>query len=105
MNEIEKAIKYMKDRLRYALVATTIDVDYVKLAIKALEKTLTGGWIPVAERLPDNQQRVIVKCKGCPTVIGWIMHGRWHTDFGCMYKEYDVIAWQPLPEPYKEEEQ
>lgn len=77
-------------------------IEAIDVALHALQNQLNGGWIPVSERLPDNQQRVIVKCKGCPTVIGWIMHGRWHTDFGCMYKEYDVIEWQPLPEPWKE---
>lgn len=72
---------------------------------KSLEKQLNNAWIPVSERLPDNQQRVIVKCKRCPTVIGWLVHGEWHTDFGCMYKNYEVIAWQPLPDPYREVEE
>lgn len=33
------------------------------------------GWIPVTERLPENQQRVIVQCKKCPMVMGWLMFG------------------------------
>lgn len=37
MNETEKAIKHMKERLRYAVVATAIDVPVVRLAIKELE--------------------------------------------------------------------
>jgi hypothetical protein len=60
-------------------------------------------WIPVSERLPENQQRVIVNCEKCPMVMGWLMFGEWHTDFGRMYRNYEVTHWMPLPEPPKED--
>lgn len=52
-------------------------------------------WIPVTERLPEKQQRVIVRCEAIGTTVGWIMFGRWVTDLGpgCG----DVTHWMPLP--------
>lgn len=58
-------------------------------------------WIPVSERLPDDQQRVLVSCDKCPVVVGWLMWKEWYTDYGKGYGNINVIAWQPLPEPYK----
>ena len=73
----------------------------------------TGGWIPVSERLPKEED--YRPCWGLPD--GCVM---WQTDNGdigfgwyydstkCWSDIYDhpiktgkVIAWQPLPEPYK----
>ena len=61
-----------------------------------------GDWIKCSDRLPENQLRVLVKTDKSPLVVGWLMFGEWYTDFGQGYGRLDVIAWQPLPEPYKE---
>lgn len=52
-------------------------------------------WIPVTERLPEKQQRVIVRCEAIGATVGWIMFGRWVTDLGpgCG----GVTHWMPLP--------
>ncbi|XBX07052.1 DUF551 domain-containing protein [Enterocloster clostridioformis] len=65
-------------------------------------KMLTG-WIPVEERLPKGGQDVLV-CTG----NGWILmawygtNGQsWHiTPTGITH---DIVAWMPLPEPYRPE--
>lgn len=59
-------------------------------------------WIPVSERLPETQQRVLVSLKHAPIVVGWLMWDEWYTDYGKGYGNVEVIAWQPLPQPYKE---
>lgn len=73
-----------------------------------------GEWIPVTERLPDNN--VIVLCSAISTSIsggytrfvGCCSNGFWfvQTDAETVSypRQYEVIAWQPLPEPYKESE-
>lgn len=52
-------------------------------------------WILVTERLPEKQQRVIVRCKTVGTTVGWIMFGEWVTDLGPECGE--VTHWMPLP--------
>lgn len=88
----------------------------INLAIKALEERPQGEWIPVSERLPDDMQKVLV----------WFEYYR-YGDYNCMYQTYGfgyfydgkwssfingetgwqdarIIAWMPLPEPYKEDD-
>lgn len=74
-----------------------------------------GEWIPVSERLPNEEEFIgaylrsiyaaefIVMIKGAskPTTLYFTRSGKW---FDEKRNTYDVIAWQPLPEPYKEDE-
>ena len=57
-------------------------------------------WISVKDRLPEEKQRVIVRCSKVGTTVGWILWGKWMTDLGrgCS----DVTHWMPLPKPPKE---
>ena len=67
-------------------------------------------WIPVKERLPENKETVLLTFKhfvsgntiGLGSMI--LLRGKthWHVreqNLGT----YDVLAWMPLPEPYKED--
>ena len=60
-------------------------------------------WIPVTERLPDTEDRVLVCCKtkkGLQTVnMAYLFNGTWHGQ-GSMS---GVTHWMPLPEPPKGE--
>ena len=58
-------------------------------------------WIPVEERLPEEKQRVIVRCERVGTSVGWILWGNWMTDIGPGAGK--VTHWMPLPSPPKEE--
>jgi len=65
-------------------------------------------WIPCSERLPEYMNIVLVSHHrqvrfGCRT-----QHDKeypWYIMFGHCFnvKEKEVIAWMPLPEPYREE--
>ena len=71
-----------------------------------------GKWIPVEERLPNEEEfekyycrnhyaaEFIVMIKGAnkPTSL-YYKEGVWFDDNN---NDYDVIAWQPLPEPYSD---
>ena len=68
---------------------------------------VTSEWIPVTERLPENISTVIVQVKEIekPT-FGWYgpING-WRLSDNCYegVTGFSVIAWMPLPEPYKEQ--
>ena len=76
--------------------------------IENIDGEKANGWIPVSERLPEKHKDVITTVK----YSGFMgMYGRWlKTAFIDDYGEWngeciggEVIAWMPLPEPYKED--
>ena len=54
-------------------------------------------WIPCEERLPKNDEKVLVTVKNGEVLFG-NYHGK-HWAYGSK-----VVAWMPLPEPYKGDE-
>ena len=86
------------------------DIKALEMAIKALEQT---RWIPVSERLPeeDGQYLITVKYKHINDDYDDIFaeHGEWfdgkwdNTIFGHCGEVENIIAWMPLPQPYKTE--
>lgn len=68
------------------------------------QPTLTppNEWVSVEEGLPEEKQRVIVRCERVGTSVGWILWGGWMTDIGP--HAGDVTHWMPLPKSPKEDE-
>ena len=64
-------------------------------------------WIPVSERLPDYEEKVLC-WMACDDYIVGFRDNQYGLDVwitGVFASEtFDVIAWQPLPEPFKEAE-
>ena len=96
------------------------DIDLPSIDSVSLRKTVEGyakmtgildhmhyindqKWIPVSERLPNRHQRVLCYLKyepESPDIISentYIGSGMW------MSESDKVVAWMPLPEPYKGE--
>lgn len=76
-------------------------------AAQAKESCPPSQWIPVTERLPEARRSVILSTKnwtgeGCywkttEHHVIWKAY-RWNAT----YWDDEVLAWMPLPEPYKE---
>ena len=57
-------------------------------------------WIPVEERLPEDDRNVLMSFSWNGIDIGDYEDGHWHSEWVNKYDDGDVIAWMPLPEPY-----
>jgi hypothetical protein len=64
---------------------------------------LTGRWIPVSERLPEiNKEVIVTDIETSDTYQSrYIGGGYWGCDNGPLNDR--IIAWMPLPTPYKKE--
>ena len=76
-----------------------------------MSKEMINGWIRTDNRLPDDQTRTLVTIKiprkGKSVRSGFYINGCFFNDNGDVWNATDqeVLAWMPLPEPYKEGKQ
>ena len=85
-------------------------VSKAKEIVHEVAEEYNNGWIPCSERLPEEPEEGLTDLDECdeyiamienadiPTALNYAGNGEWYRD-GEFYK---VIAWQPLPKPYKE---
>lgn len=112
--DIEKALEILKG-FQFETPETKYEMARI-IAIQCMELQLNNGWIPCKERLPEVRrhkcgeliefnimlQGGVVPTTGCinnDDTWGWM---DW-SNFRFNPIGVDVIAWQPLPEPYEEE--
>ena len=78
----------------------------------AEEDEAAAGWIPVAERMPERNKSVLLCMKSRSSTstciqVGSYDNGFWFVQGAAGYEslatfEFHVLAWMPLPEPYRE---
>lgn len=99
---VEQAISIMT--IQRPFKGTKEKLEAWDMAIKALEQT---RWIPVSEKMPPIAQRVLVSATN-----GEVFIARYHsfdkwtfepTGISYAYKKDSIVAWMPLPQPYKAE--
>lgn len=71
-----------------------------RLVLDLLEQT---EWIPVSERLPENHNQEVLISLEWGIDIGRYDDGEWHSEWINHYDDENVLAWMPLPKPYKAE--
>ena len=84
----------------------TYDKGHIIAVLEDVPSVHPHRWIPVTEALPRDDEEVIVTCLDDSgdtpysyTTVAWHYKDMWVCDnMRCPF----VIAWMPLPEPYKE---
>lgn len=79
-------------------------LEYLKMIQEASELKEKTRWIPVTEKLPEKECDCLVTVRDRYTEVVSCsyypdMRSKWFLDGGGDAK--NVIAWMPLPEPYK----
>lgn len=79
--------------------------DALDLAISALEKQEKDRWIPVTERLPEENGTYLACYEDATVLLDWF-NGKWffYRTNPAVEETGTIIAWRPLPEPYTEKE-
>ena len=104
MEEVVEMDKYKDLIERLRAEADILDDEYKRYkqaelydeAADAIEELLKREWIPVSERLPEKNGKYLV-CgrQNAVNILTW-QEEHW-------YGRWGVVAWMPLPEPYKGE--
>lgn len=118
MNELEKILEEMQAIKEIMLSPKNIDcfgepckendclACVVNKCMEILENHMNDGWIPVEERLPEEAGTYIINALDRKRNI--VTFAKWRST----YKQFDmtgaraywkVIAWKPLPDPYRPE--
>ena len=103
-SDVIDAIESWQDSGAYRLMYNSVDSLKTKI-IKLSSITQNGNeWISCSDRLPETDVMVLVSCrtkKGVSSINrAYYSGGFWHGS-GSMS---GVMAWMPLPEPYKEDQ-
>lgn len=113
MNVLEKILEEISEvekeyvtghKVLYALGATGMATEISGIIRSHMDDVPDNndGWIPVSEKLPEDERMVLVTCqtkKGIRSTNRAYYDGKFWHGSGSMS---GVTAWQPLPEPYKE---
>lgn len=92
----QRAIDRLTKHLEWGWSEETVDA--IGMGIHALKET---QWIPCSERLPENAMNVIAQfSSGTVTELRYAGNGIFEGIYD--YSTKVIIAWMPLPEPYKE---
>lgn len=123
MNVLEKILEEISEaekeyvtghKVLYALGATGMATEISGIIRSHMDDVPDNndGWIPVSEKLPNEEEFKEAYCRNKyaaefvvmiedatrPTTL-YYKNGSW---FDEERNYYSVVAWQPLPEPYKE---
>lgn len=107
---LEEILQYRKDNNLYAGKQVIEIEGIIRSHIDEVPDN-NAGWIPVEEKLPEVPEgaedvycpefNVTIKGASKSTALKYAPDGTWFDDSG---EVYNVMAWKPLPEPYRPEE-
>ena len=99
--EAAETMKRISEKLSRVIPLNDTAAEAFRMAIEALEK---DQWIPCSERLPEDGtwniftdgKSISVERYKADAIDHFFPEGRW-------FELEDVIAWRPLPKPYRKE--
>lgn len=89
-----------------AMSNTATALDMANVIKDIIRKRMNDGWIPVDERLPEVGEYVLGTTKSGEVLIFRYGYNSPHTRkmfFHLCGAAATIIAWRPLPEPYRPE--
>lgn len=114
---LEKILEEIIEQLKAE--GCIIDNDAGNRAEEIIRKHMNDGWIPVQDKLPEDDVDVLITYADiddenytdiCITTYGYAYLGghkldfkEWRSPFEYFKTNYKIIAWCPLPEPYRPE--
>lgn len=115
--EVKYFITDMLEQLPSADVPTKCiaNIQFDEEKLKEIVERLVPQWIPCSERLPELEKDVLATLFHANGELGIVMVKR-TTSFNprdtywedwanvCSWENENVLAWMPLPEPYKGEQ-
>ena len=126
MQELEEILEEIELEKKRISLSRDCSNEYAVTEISLLEKIekiirkhMNDGWIPVQDKLPEDDVDVLITYADiddenytdiCITTYGYAYLGgnkldfkEWRSPFEYFKTNYKVIAWRPLPEPYRPE--
>ena len=99
-----------RDLIAKTLSHSDMEIEFDKavwMLLNCADEKINGGWIPVTERLPEYGKEVLTCSNGGFIEIQSLENscndGYWENQKGDWTDFDEVIAWMPLPQPYKAE--
>ena len=108
MNHLKERLSDYREQAKnltknHQMILASDVLDMVEQLIDDLEEDeKENEWILCSERLPENETNVIASFSdGTVTELRHVANGIFHGIYE--YSTKVIVAWKPLPEPYKEE--
>ena len=108
LEELQNNLLSQTEGDAYLQVGVINGVMYSRKIVQEVAEEYNGGWIPCSERLPEEYGDYLVwwtdiTRKQYYEIAEYEPNNGWIGEIPQAVKgKYSVIAWQPLPEPYKE---
>ena len=110
MQELEKILEEINEEIKSSIAFSSVFTDGLCRARNIIRKHMDDGWIPVVRGLPElnedelSEDALISFSDSYSICIGFydFNEKRWyvHGSGPCIGR---VVAWRPLPEPYRPE--
>ena len=92
---------YREDAIKALYKYSFVSKDVIEREINTIPSAdRPQGWIPCSVRLPKENTEVLISLEW-GIDIGEYRNGDWHSEWINHYDDGNVLAWMPLPKPWR----